>query len=79
MPRESSALIREIPKLRKERTRLGLAVYSIDQFNAMLAPHWQRLCDPEMRELAIMPEINGEEDDEVEVSGEDQGEDGAPS
>ncbi|WRH76402.1 MAG: hypothetical protein RSE16_02745 [Sphingobium sp.] len=47
----------------------------------MLAPHWQRLCDPEIRELAIMPEINGAEDDavDVEVDGEDQGEDGAPS
>ena len=79
MPRESSALIREIPKLRNERTRLGLAVYSIDRFNAMLAPHWQRLCDPEIRELAIMPEINGEEDDEADVGGEDEDEDGAPS
>ena len=43
----------------------------------MLAPHWQRLCDPEIRELAIMPEIDGEELDEVEVSGEDQDEAGA--
>ena len=33
-------------------------------------------CDPEIRELAIMPEINGEEDDEADVGGEDEGEDG---
>jgi len=47
----------------------------------MVAPHWQRFCDPEIRELAVMPEINGEDEDEVDVdlSGDDEGEDGAPS
>ena len=77
--REVATQIRKNPKLRNERKRLGLAVYSIDQFNAMLAPHWQRPCDPEIRELAIMPEINGEEDDAVEVGGDDESEDGAPA
>ena len=76
--REIATQIRKNPKLRNERKRLGLHVYSIDRFNAMLAPHWQRLCDPEIRELAIMPEINGEDEDEVEGSGEDEGEDGGP-
>lgn len=57
---ESAALIREIPKLRKERIRLGLFVVSFDRFNAILVPHWQTLCDPEIRELAIMPKIGGE-------------------
>jgi hypothetical protein len=80
--REIATQIRNNPKLRNERKLLGLAVYSIDRFNAMLAPHWQKLCDPEIRELAIMPEIDGEEEDEVEDevdgSSEDQDEDSAP-
>lgn len=40
------------------RMIIGPFVNTIDRFNAMLAPHWQRFCDPEIRELAIMPEIN---------------------
>jgi hypothetical protein len=77
--REVATQIRKNPKLRNERKRLGLLVYSIDRFNAMLAPHWQTLCDPEIRELAIMPEINGDDEDAVEVGGDDESEDGAPA
>lgn len=77
LPRQvRAALLRAVHCPR--RMIIGPCVNTIDRFNGMLTPHWQGLCDPDIRELAIMPEIDGEEEDELEVGGEDQGEDGAP-
>jgi hypothetical protein len=35
----------------------------------MLAPHWQKPCDPKLCELAIMPETGGEDEGEDEEGG----------
>ena len=69
MAEESAELIRENPKLRNERKRLGLLVALIDRVNNMLAPHWQKPCDPKLCELAIMPETGGEDEGEDEEGG----------
>jgi hypothetical protein len=61
---EIAAKIRENPRLRKERERLGLFVLYVNNINELLAPHWQKAINPEMHGLAIMP-------DPIEDEGQD--------
>jgi hypothetical protein len=68
MAEESAELIRENPKLRNERKRLGLLVTLIDRVNNMLAPHWQKPCDPKLCGLAIMPTVGGGAEGEAKGS-----------
>jgi soluble cytochrome b562 len=53
--------VRENPRLKKVRERIGLFVMTIDRTNAWLPTHYHEAIDPEIRAMAIMPdESSGE-------------------
>jgi hypothetical protein len=53
--------VRENPRLKKARERLGLCIVMIDSTNAWLPAHYHEAVDPEIRAMAIMPDENSDE------------------
>lgn len=59
--------VRENPRLKKARERMGLLVITIDRTNAWLPAHFHAAVDPEVRAMAIMPPESSAEEEEGET------------
>lgn len=64
---ELTEQVRENPKLKKARKRLGLFIVAIDGTNAWLPAHYHEAVDPEVRAMAIMPPENCAEDPDLDL------------
>jgi len=56
--------VRENPRLKKARERMGLLVMTVDRTNAWLPAHYHEAVDPEIRAMAIMPDEHCAEEEE---------------
>ncbi len=59
--------VRENPKLKKARERMGLFIVAIDGTNAWFPAHYHEAVDPEVRAMAIMPPENCAEEEQEDT------------